>query len=51
MSVIELSPGGGWYTEILANYIHKPGRLIAAHYNPKSERHTSDAAELHTIKN
>ena len=38
MSVIELSPGGGWYTEILANYIHKPGRLIAAHYNPKSER-------------
>lgn len=38
MSVIELSPGGGWYTEILANYIHKPGRLVAAHYNPKSER-------------
>ena len=35
MTVIELSPGGGWYTEILANYIHYPGTLIAAHFNPK----------------
>ena len=34
MTVIELSPGGGWYTEILANYIHYPGTLIAAHFNP-----------------
>ena len=30
MTVIELNPGGGWYTEILANYIHYPGTLIAA---------------------
>ena len=29
MTIIELSPGGGWYTEILANYIHYPGTLIA----------------------
>ena len=34
MTIIELSPGGGWYTEILANYIHYPGTLIAAHFNP-----------------
>ena len=34
MTVVELSPGGGWYTEILANYIHYPGTLIAAHFNP-----------------
>ena len=34
MTVIELTPGGGWYTEILANYIHYPGTLIAAHFNP-----------------
>ena len=34
MTVIELSPGGGWYTEILANYIHYPGTLIAAHLMP-----------------
>ena len=37
MVVIELSPGGGWYTEILANYIHYPGTLIAAHWSEDSE--------------
>lgn len=36
MTVIELSPGGGWYTEILANFIHYPGTLIAAHFNPEA---------------
>ena len=38
MKVVELSPGGGWYTEILANYIHKPGQLIAAHFDKDSQR-------------
>jgi len=38
MKVVELSPGGGWYTEILANYIHAPGMLIAAHFDKNSER-------------
>ena len=33
MDVVELSPGGGWYTEILANYLHKSGGLIAAHFD------------------
>lgn len=28
--VIELSPGGGWYTEILAPYLRGTGRLYAA---------------------
>ena len=37
MKVIELSPGGGWYTEILANYLNDSGLLIAAHFNPKIE--------------
>ena len=36
MVVVELSPGSGWYTEILANYIHHPGKLIAAHFDPQS---------------
>ena len=36
MVVVELSPGSGWYTEILANYIHQPGKLIAAHFDPQS---------------
>ena len=38
MKVVELSPGGGWYTEILANYLHDPGMLIAAHFDKDSER-------------
>ena len=38
MKVVELSPGGGWYTEILANYIHSPGVVIAAHFDKDSDR-------------
>ena len=30
--VVELAPGGGWYTEILAPYLRERGRLFAAHY-------------------
>ena len=30
MTVIELSPGGGWYTEILAPYLYGHGQLIEA---------------------
>lgn len=32
MSVVELSPGGGWYTEILAPWLRDKGRLYAAHF-------------------
>ena len=38
MSVVELSPGAGWYTEIFANYLHEPGNLIAAHFDLNSDR-------------
>ena len=38
MTVVELSPGGGWYTEILAPYLREKGKLIAAGESPKSER-------------
>ena len=31
-TVIELAPGGGWYTEILAHYLRHQGQLFAAHY-------------------
>ncbi len=31
-TVIEIAPGGGWYTEILAPYLRDHGRLVAAHY-------------------
>ena len=30
--VIEIAPGAGWYTEILAPYLRERGRLYAAHY-------------------
>ncbi|MCS5592955.1 MAG: methyltransferase domain-containing protein [Porticoccaceae bacterium] len=36
MNVVEISPGGGWYTEILAEYLTGP--LFAAHYDPNAER-------------
>lgn len=31
-TVIEVAPGAGWYTEILAPYLREHGLLIAAHY-------------------
>lgn len=35
MDVVEITPGGGWYTEILADYV--TGTLFAAHFNPHSK--------------
>ncbi|TQV72979.1 class I SAM-dependent methyltransferase [Aliikangiella marina] len=37
MTVVEISPGGGWYTEILAPYLRDNGTYIAAGFNPQSE--------------
>ena len=36
MDVLEISPGGGWYTEVLAK--HVTGDLLAGHYDPQSDR-------------
>jgi predicted methyltransferase len=35
MDVVEISPGGGWYTEILAEKVQ--GTLYAAHFNPEAK--------------
>lgn len=35
--VMEIWPGGGWYSEILAPYLKDKGMLVAGHFNPKSE--------------
>jgi predicted methyltransferase len=35
MTVVEISPGGGWYTEVLAE--HLTGTLFAAHYDPNAD--------------
>jgi predicted methyltransferase len=37
-TVIEIAPGGGWSTEILAPYLRDRGDLYAAH-------HSADAAD------
>ena len=34
MTVMEVSPGGGWYTEVLAPLMKDNGMLIAAHSSP-----------------
>ncbi len=34
MTVVELSPGGGWYTEILSIFAYDEGQLITAVYDP-----------------
>lgn len=38
MTVVELSPGGGWYTAILAPYLRDSGRLVAGAPSPDGER-------------
>ncbi len=40
MTVIELAPGGGWYTEILAPFLAGQGHLIEA-ASPKAEKFTA----------
>jgi predicted methyltransferase len=37
MTVVEISPGGGWYTEILAPFLRDSGKLYAANYDPEAE--------------
>ncbi len=36
MTVVEVFPGGGWYTEILAPYLRDHGTYYAAGYDPES---------------
>ncbi|MCR9142924.1 MAG: methyltransferase domain-containing protein [bacterium] len=37
MTVVEIGPGGGWYTEVLAPLLRDSGRLTAAGFDPDSE--------------
>ncbi|MDA3913337.1 methyltransferase [Oleiagrimonas sp.] len=36
MTVIEITPGGGWYTRILAPFLRDNGQYIAAEFTPRS---------------
>ena len=35
-SVVEITPGGGWYAEILAPYLYERGRYVAAVVDPEA---------------
>lgn len=48
MKVIEITPGGGWYTEVLAPWIKGQGALIAANVDPASAK--SEAAKNYYAK-
>lgn len=44
MTVVEIWPGGGWYTQILAPYLHAGGgAYVAAHLDPSSGSRAADA--------
>lgn len=34
MTVVEIYPGSGWYTEVLAPVLRGRGKLVAAHFDP-----------------
>ena len=36
MTLIEIGPSGGWYTEVLAPYMRDQGRYYGAHFSPNS---------------
>ncbi len=38
MTVVEIWPSGGWYTEVIAPYVNDQGKYIAAHWDPEDER-------------
>jgi predicted methyltransferase len=49
LTVLEIAPGGGWYTEILAPYLHDHGTLYEAEYDgpqaaPSAEAQAGRAA-------
>src|SRR5687767_5476971 len=49
MTVVELAPGGGWYTEVLAPVLKDRGKLIVTSFDPKGPAeayNTKRAVEL-----
>jgi predicted methyltransferase len=45
-TVVELWPGGGWYTEILAPYLRDEGKLIVTNWPTDHERYGKSAVKF-----
>ena len=45
MTVVEITPSGGWYTEILAPYLHDKGTYYAAAGNPAAGERAAAAVQ------
>ena len=50
MHVLELAAGGGWYTEILAPYLHDDGKLSVTHYNPEAGKYYKRSRDAYEAK-
>ena len=50
MTVLEVSPGGGWYTEILAPLLSEEGTLIAGHGSPNGSAYSRRSLGLYLQK-
>lgn len=50
MQVLELSAGGGWYTEILAPYLKSAGKLSVTHHNPEAGGYYKRSREAYDKK-
>jgi len=50
MTVVELSPGSGWYTEILALYLSEHGKLITAAYDATKGSYQKRSREKYESK-
>jgi len=50
MTVVEISPSGGYYTEILAPFLKDKGTYYAAHNNPASSERAAKGVETFKAK-
>jgi predicted methyltransferase len=50
MTVVEISPSGGWYTEVLAPYLRDKGTLYAAGGNPAASERAAAAVQAFKAK-
>ncbi len=50
MTVVEVTPGGGWYTEVLAPVLKDKGTFYAAHANPAASENAAKAVESFKAK-